>query len=75
MSLLHEAIVVEKFGLRLSMDQLAAALGVARNTIYNQIAAGTFTVPTYLEGKTRWADYRDVARYLDECRDRATIPA
>jgi len=75
MSLLHEAIVVEKFGLRLSMDQLAAALGVARNTIYNQIAAGTFPVPTYLEGKTRWADYRDVARYLDECRDRATTPA
>lgn len=67
MSLMHEAIIAEKYGLRLTMEQLANALGIAVNTIYNQIAQGTFKVPTYLDGK-RYADYRDLARYLDELR-------
>ena len=74
-SLMTQAIIADKFGLRLTMDQLATVLGMARNTIYNQIVAGTFPVPTYLEGKTRWADYRDVAAYFDACRARAAIPA
>lgn len=74
MSLLHEAIVVEKYGLRLTMDQLADALGIAVNTIYNQIAQGTFKVQTYLDGK-RYADYRDVAAYLDQMRASANLQA
>jgi predicted DNA-binding transcriptional regulator AlpA len=75
MSLMTQAIVAETYGLRLTMDQLAKALGIARNTIYNHVAKGTFTIPTYLDGGQRWADYRDVAAYLDACRDRATMPA
>lgn len=75
MSLLSQAIIAERYGLRLSLDQLAEALGVAKNTIYNQVSAGTFPVPTYVEGKKRYADYRDVATYLDECRARATTQA
>lgn len=70
MSLMTEAYLADKYGLRLSMDQLSQALGLARNTIYNQIAAGTFAVPTYLDGGKRWADYRDVAAYFDTCRAR-----
>lgn len=70
MSLMTEAYLADKYGLRLSMDQLSQALGLARNTIYNQIAAGTFAVPTYLDGGKRWADYRDVAAYFDACRAR-----
>lgn len=75
MSLLHEAIIAEKYGLRLSVDQMADALGLARNTIYNQIAQGTFRVKTYVDGGKRFADYRDLATYLDEVRAGATTPA
>ncbi len=72
MSLLTRAIVADKYGLRLSMDQLAEAMGMARNSIYNQISAGTFPVPTYLDGG-RYCDYRDLADYLDECHKRAKL--
>ena len=75
MSLLHEAIITEKYGLRLTVDQMADALGLARNTIYNQIAQGTFRVKTYVDGGKRFADYRDLAKYLDEVRAGATTPA
>lgn len=57
MSLLHEAIIVEKYGLRLSIEQLSDALGIAKNTIYNQIAQGTFKVKTYVDGGKRFADF------------------
>lgn len=75
MSLLHEAIVAEKYGLRLTVDQMADALGLARNTIYNQIAQGTFKVKTYVDGGKRYADYRDLASYLDEVSGRVKTPA
>lgn len=75
MSLLHEAIVVEKYGLRLTVDQLADALCLARNTIYNQIAQGIFKVPTYVDGGKRYADYRDLALYLDSQRAGANFLA
>lgn len=75
MSLMTEAIVAEKYGLRLTVDQLGDAIGLARNTIYNQVAKGEFSVPTYMDGGKRWCDYRDVAKYLDVCRARATTQA
>lgn len=75
MSLLTQAIIAEKYGLRLTMDQLAEVLDTKRTTIYNQVSAGTFAVPTYVDGNKRFADFRDVATYLDECRDRAKTPA
>lgn len=70
MSLLTQAYLLEKYGPRLTMDQLAEVLGIAVNTIYNQASAGTFKVPTYLDGR-RYADYRDVAQHLDDCRQAA----
>ena len=75
MSLLHEAIIAEKYGLRLTVDQLADALGMGRNTIYNQIAQGKFKVKTYVDAGKRWADYRDLASYLDEHRAGANSQA
>ena len=75
MSLLHEAIIAEKYGLRLTMDQTAEALGLARNTIYNQIARGEFRVKSYLDGGKRWVDYRDLAAYFDSTRASATTQA
>ncbi len=59
----------------LTATQAAQALGLARNTIYNQIAQGTFRVKTYVDGGKRFADYRDLAKYLDEVRAGATTPA
>jgi predicted DNA-binding transcriptional regulator AlpA len=75
MSLLSQAIIAARYGLRLTLDQLAEALSMAKNTIYNQVSAGTFPVPTYIDGNKRFADYRDVATYLDSCRERATTLA
>lgn len=75
MSLLTQAYLLEKFGPRLNVDQLASVLGMKPNTIYNKVSSGTFEVKTYVDGRERFADYRDVAEYFDECRDRATTPA
>lgn len=74
-SLVTQAFIAEQYGLRLSLDQLAAVLCMAKNTIYNQVSAGTFGVPTYMDGNKRFADYRDVANYLDACRARAATQA
>lgn len=70
---MHEYLVAT-YGLRLNLAQLAEVLGVSRSAIRNKIAAGTFKVPTYVDGQ-RWADARDVALHLDSCREGAAIPA
>ena len=57
--------------MRLTMDELAAELGRARDTISNQIGAGTLCVPTYIEGRTRFADVRAVGAYLDQQHEAA----
>ena len=74
-SLVTQMIVAERYGLRLRVEQLATLLDVSKGSIYNQLSAGTFPVPTYLDGKLRFADYRDVAAYLDDCRTRAKVTA
>jgi hypothetical protein len=75
MSMLYQAMLFEKYGPRLTLDQLADALDRSKNTIYNQVSKGTFEVPTYVDGGKRFADVRDVATYLDACRGRATTQA
>lgn len=71
MSLLTQAYLLEKYGPRLDIEQLSEVLGLAAGTIYNQISAGEFAVPTYVHGKKRWADARDVAEAFDEFRKQA----
>lgn len=68
MSLLNHAFLFERYGPRLTMEQLADLMGLEMQTLYNQISAGTCPVPTYREGKQRFADVRDVAEYLDRAR-------
>ena len=70
-SLVTQAFIVERYGIRLSVDQLAAVLGLSKGAVYNQISAGTLPVKTYLDAGKRWADYRDVAEHLDACREQA----
>lgn len=71
MSLMTQALVAEKYGLRLGVGQLAEVLGLSKGAIYNQLSANSFPVPTYIDGGKRWADYRDVAAHMDACRERA----
>ncbi|MDO9313357.1 MAG: hypothetical protein Q7T97_02290 [Burkholderiaceae bacterium] len=71
MSLVTQMIVAEKYGPRLTLDQLSHVLSISKGTIYNQISAATFPIPTYLDGGKRFADYRHVAEYLDACHQQA----
>jgi len=74
-SLVTQMIVADKYGPRLGIEQLAECLGITKGAIYNQISAGTFAVPTYMDAGKRWADFRDVAEHLDRCRDLARAAA
>lgn len=74
-SLFTSMLLVEKYGRRMTMEQLAAELGITRGSIYNQISAGTFQLPTYMDAGKRWADCRDVAAHFDACRERARAGA
>lgn len=67
-SLVSMMCVFERYGARLDTDQLSHVLGQARGSVLNQISAGTFPIPTYLDGRRRFADFRDVAAHLDAMR-------
>ena len=71
MSLISQALVFERYGARLGVEQLAEVLGVTKGALYNQFSAGTCPVKTYVDGGKRWADFRDVADYLDAMRQLA----
>ncbi|MEY2875284.1 MAG: hypothetical protein RLZZ373_2655 [Pseudomonadota bacterium] len=71
MSLMTQAMVFERYGARLGVEALAELLGVSKGALYNQFSAGTCPVKTYLDQGKRWADYREVARHLDECAKQA----
>ena len=68
-NLLIQAGLMERYGPRMDMDELAAVLKIARHTINNQVSDGSFPVPTYRAHGRRFADIRDVADYLDQCRE------
>jgi predicted DNA-binding transcriptional regulator AlpA len=74
-SILTQALVFERHGARLNIEQLAQLLGLTKGAIHNQISDGTFPIPTYLDAGKRWADYRDVAAHVDKCRERAKVAA
>lgn len=65
------ALMLKYQRMRLNLEEVAAELGLAKNTLYNLIAAEDFPVPTYLDGKRRYADVRDVGEYLDRMREAA----
>lgn len=71
MSLLTQAYLLEKYGPRLNMEQLSEALGIAVSTLHKRIGSRDIDLPTYVDGKMRWADARDVAEYLDRMREQA----
>jgi predicted site-specific integrase-resolvase len=71
MSLITTLFLLEQYGPRLSMEQLAKVLGLAATTLHARIGRGELDIPTYVDGKLRWADARDVAEYLDRKRQEA----
>jgi hypothetical protein len=58
------------YGPRLTLDDLAKVLRLSTSRIRHLIAADELGVKTYLDGRRRWADYRDVAAYLDQQRNK-----
>ena len=72
MSLMVQAYLVERYGPRLDVEQLAAVLDLAPQTVRNQIAQGRCQVRTYIEGNRRWAAVEDVAEYFDRARKAAS---
>ncbi|MBF3997314.1 hypothetical protein ISH99_28190 [Burkholderia pseudomallei] len=75
MSLLTRAYILEKYGPRMTLAQLAQLLTMSEGTIRNQISAETFPIPTYKEGSGRFAAYDAVADYLDDMSRRARAEA
>jgi hypothetical protein len=68
MSLMLTAYLLETYGPRLGREELAAVLGVTPRTLENKVYTATLGVATYRDQGKLWADARDVAEYLDECR-------
>lgn len=66
-----QAIIADKYGLRLTVEQLGECIGLASDIIYNKLAKGELKLPTYIEGGKRLCDYGDVAACIDDCRARA----
>jgi len=71
MTLLTRAFILERYGVRLTMGQLATLLAMSEGTIRNQVSAETFPIPTYKEGAARYAAYDAVADYLDDMSKKA----
>lgn len=71
MSILTQMVLIEKHGLRVDLERLATILETTPPNIRRKISEGTFQIPTYVDGGKRWADIRDVAEYLDQCRQQA----
>lgn len=71
MSLLIQAYLLDKYGPRLSLEQVSEVLGFEKQTVYHRISRGDLGVRTYVDGGRRWADARDVADFFDRCRAQA----
>lgn len=73
MSILTQMVLIEKYGLRVDLEQLATILDTTAPNIRRRMSEHTFEIPTYLDGGRRWADVRDVADYLDRRREEARL--
>lgn len=56
MSLLTQAFILEKYGVRLGADQIAELMGITKAALFNQISSGQCQMKTYLDGGKRRAD-------------------
>jgi len=68
-----QAALIDKYGFRLSSEQLADVLGVSLASLYNMMSKGELKIKTYKEGHRRFYPYDAVAEYLDERARNATV--
>ena len=68
-------IIKEQFpkSLRLNTAELAVLLDCHRQTILNQVSDEKFPIHTYVDGRFRYADIRDVAAYFDSQRKKRAV--
>lgn len=71
MSMMTTAYLLERYGPRLTVEELAEVLRLGVPTVRNRLSAGTLGVRTYTDGDRRFADALDVAGYLDAMRAKA----
>lgn len=69
--LMTRAALIDRYGLRLTMEQLGEVLGYKPQSLYNMIADGDLKIATYKEGNRRYASYDAVADYLDSMAELA----
>ena len=74
MTLLTRAALLDKYGFRLTVEQLGEVLGLSPGHIQNLMSSGQFPIRTYREGKRRWASYEAVAEYLEKKDDEGRKP-
>jgi len=72
--LMTRMFLLDKYGPRLDTKQIGEVLGLSAGAVRNRINAGTLELRTYVDGQ-RYADYQDVADYLELCRSRASAQA
>jgi hypothetical protein len=70
-SFLTQAWLMDRHGLRLDLEALAKVLDSTPANLRRRISANDFDIRTYIDGGKRWADVRDVAKYLDDKREQA----
>ena len=76
MSMMTTAYLLETYGARLTVEELAEVLRLGVPTVRNRLSAGTLGVRTYTDGDRRFADALDVACYpIDSVQGSARIPA
>jgi hypothetical protein len=61
-------LLINKYGITLSLEQLGEVLKNTPKTLDNKIRLGTLPVPTFREGGRRLAFAQDVAEYLERRR-------
>jgi hypothetical protein len=66
-----EQHLIATAGVRIPLSKVAALIGLKPATARNQASSGTFPIKTYMDCNRRYADFRDVAAYLDKKRESA----
>lgn len=61
-NLLAQAYLIERYGLRLNVEQLAEVLGMSAGAVRNQVSEDRFPIPTYVDQGKRFADHRPTCR-------------
>ncbi len=71
MSLITQALLMDKFGPLLTVENVAEVLHVDKRTVQNQHSARTLGIPGIKRGQALLFHVADVAAYIDGLREAA----